>query len=83
MQSIEVVLAMLLAVLASGYLVRLLPFSLPLPLVQTPLAPMCPRKCRRAVPGAVAPMQTASDAMPPASPPSHPTRWRRIVTCWM
>ncbi|PPE72375.1 Na+/H+ antiporter [Solimonas fluminis] len=34
MQSIEVVLAMLLAVLASGYLVRLLPFSLPLPLVQ-------------------------------------------------
>lgn len=34
MQSIEVVLAMLLAVLASGYLVRMLPFSLPLPLVQ-------------------------------------------------
>ncbi len=34
MHSIEVVLAMLLAVLASGYLVRVLPFSLPLPLVQ-------------------------------------------------
>ena len=34
MQSIDVVLAMLLAVLASGYLVRMLPFSLPLPLVQ-------------------------------------------------
>lgn len=34
MYSIEVVLAMLLAVLASGYLVRVLPFSLPLPLVQ-------------------------------------------------
>ena len=34
MHSIEVVLAMLLAVVASGYLVRVLPFSLPLPLVQ-------------------------------------------------
>lgn len=34
MNSIEVVLAMLLAVVASGYLVRVLPFSLPLPLVQ-------------------------------------------------
>lgn len=34
MHSIEVVLAMLLAVLVSGYLVRVLPFSLPLPLVQ-------------------------------------------------
>ena len=34
MHSIEVVLAMLLAVVASGYLVRLLPISLPLPLVQ-------------------------------------------------
>ncbi|WP_449428441.1 Na+/H+ antiporter [Rhodanobacter umsongensis] len=34
MDSIELVLAMLLAVLASGYLVRVLPFSLPLPLVQ-------------------------------------------------
>lgn len=34
MHSIEVVLAMLLAVLASGYLVRILPISLPLPLVQ-------------------------------------------------
>ena len=34
MHSIEVVLAMLLAVVASGYLVRILPVSLPLPLVQ-------------------------------------------------
>jgi len=34
MSSIELVLAMLLAVVASGYLVRALPFSLPLPLVQ-------------------------------------------------
>jgi len=34
MNSIEVVLAMLLAVVGSGYLVRILPFSLPLPLVQ-------------------------------------------------
>ena len=34
MDSIEVVLAMVLAVVVSGYLVRVLPFSLPLPLVQ-------------------------------------------------
>jgi CPA1 family monovalent cation:H+ antiporter len=34
MNSIEVALAMLLAVVGSGYLVRILPFSLPLPLVQ-------------------------------------------------
>jgi CPA1 family monovalent cation:H+ antiporter len=34
MDSMEVVLAMLLAVVASGYMVRVLPFSLPLPLVQ-------------------------------------------------
>ena len=34
MHSIEVVLAMLLAVVASGYLVRVLPVNLPLPLVQ-------------------------------------------------
>lgn len=34
MNSIEVALAMLLAVVGSGYLVRMLPFSLPLPLVQ-------------------------------------------------
>ncbi|MBS0584031.1 MAG: Na+/H+ antiporter [Proteobacteria bacterium] len=34
MNSIELVLAMLLGVLASGYVVRMLPFSLPLPLVQ-------------------------------------------------
>jgi len=37
MYSIEIVLAMLLAVLASGYLARVLPFSLPLPLVQIAL----------------------------------------------
>jgi CPA1 family monovalent cation:H+ antiporter len=37
MASIELVLAMLLAVVASGYLVRVLPFSLPLPLVQVAL----------------------------------------------
>lgn len=34
MDAIEVVLIMLLGVIASGYLVRILPFSLPLPLVQ-------------------------------------------------
>ena len=34
MNLIEVALAMLLAVVGSGYLVRILPFSLPLPLVQ-------------------------------------------------
>jgi CPA1 family monovalent cation:H+ antiporter len=34
MHSIEVVLAMLLAVVVSGYLVRMLPFSVPIPLVQ-------------------------------------------------
>lgn len=34
MHSIDVVLAMLLAVAVSGYLVRIVPFSLPLPLVQ-------------------------------------------------
>lgn len=34
MDAIEVVLIMLLGVIASGYLVRVLPFSLPLPLVQ-------------------------------------------------
>jgi NhaP-type Na+/H+ and K+/H+ antiporters len=34
MHTIEIVLAMLVAVVASGYLVRILPFSLPLPLVQ-------------------------------------------------
>lgn len=37
MDSIEIVLAMVLAVVASGYLVRILPFSLPLPLVQIAL----------------------------------------------
>lgn len=34
MESIEIVLVMLTAVIASGYVVRMLPFSLPLPLVQ-------------------------------------------------
>ncbi|EFF44136.1 Monovalent cation:proton antiporter-1 family protein [Xanthomonas citri pv. aurantifolii str. ICPB 11122] len=37
MHSIDVVLAMLLAVAASGYLIRILPFSLPLSLVQIAL----------------------------------------------
>jgi CPA1 family monovalent cation:H+ antiporter len=37
MTAIEIVLAMLLAVVASGYLVRMLPISLPLPLVQIAL----------------------------------------------
>jgi Na+/H+ antiporter len=37
MGSVEAVLAMLLAVVASGYLVRILPFALPLPLVQIAL----------------------------------------------
>jgi monovalent cation/hydrogen antiporter len=37
MGSVEVVLAMLLAVVASGYLVRMLPFALPLPLAQIAL----------------------------------------------
>lgn len=37
MGSIETVLAMLLAVVASGYLVRVLPFALPLPLAQIAL----------------------------------------------
>lgn len=37
MHAIEVILIMLLAVVISGYLVRLLPFSLPLPLIQIAL----------------------------------------------
>jgi CPA1 family monovalent cation:H+ antiporter len=37
MGSVEVVLAMLLAVIGSGYLVRMLPFALPLPLAQIAL----------------------------------------------
>jgi CPA1 family monovalent cation:H+ antiporter len=37
MDSVELVLAMLLAVVASGYLVRMLPFPLPLPLMQVAL----------------------------------------------
>ncbi|WP_300622062.1 Na+/H+ antiporter [Dokdonella sp.] len=37
MHSIEIVLTMLLLVIASGYVVRMLPFALPLPLVQIAL----------------------------------------------
>jgi monovalent cation/hydrogen antiporter len=37
MESIEVILAIMLAVVASGYLVRSLPFSIPLPLAQIAL----------------------------------------------
>ncbi|QJE01651.1 Na+/H+ antiporter [Massilia forsythiae] len=37
MESVEVVLAMLLAVIASGYLGRMLPFAVPLPLIQIAL----------------------------------------------
>jgi len=37
MDSIEVVLAMLLAVIGSGYLARMLPFGVPLPLIQIAL----------------------------------------------
>jgi monovalent cation/hydrogen antiporter len=37
METIELILAMLLAVVASGYIVRMLPFSLPLPLMQIAL----------------------------------------------
>ncbi|CAM5541397.1 hypothetical protein RLIN73S_06404 [Rhodanobacter lindaniclasticus] len=44
MNSIEVALAMLLAVVASGYLVRMLPFSLPLPLVQIALGAVIARR---------------------------------------
>lgn len=40
MASVEIVLAMLLGVVASGYLVRALPFALPLPLVQIALGAM-------------------------------------------
>jgi Na+/H+ antiporter len=40
MDSVEMVLAMLLAVVASGYLVRVLPFSLPLPLAQIAMGAM-------------------------------------------
>ncbi len=37
MESIELALAMLLAVVASGYVVRVVPFSLPLPMIQIAL----------------------------------------------
>ncbi len=37
MHSIQIVLAMLLVVAASGYLVRIIPFSMPLPLLQIAL----------------------------------------------
>src|SRR5437868_639814 len=37
METVEVILAMLLAVIASGYVARLLPVALPLPLIQIAL----------------------------------------------
>jgi CPA1 family monovalent cation:H+ antiporter len=37
METVELVLAMLVAVIASGYLVRMLPFAVPLPLIQIAL----------------------------------------------
>jgi NhaP-type Na+/H+ or K+/H+ antiporter len=37
MESVEVVLAMLLAVVAGGYVGRILPFGVPLPLIQIAL----------------------------------------------
>ena len=40
MAAIELVLAMLLAVIVSGYLARILPFSLPLPIIQIALGGM-------------------------------------------
>jgi hypothetical protein len=46
MDSVELLLAMVLAVIASGYLVRVLPFSNPLPLAQIALgALIAPRDC--------------------------------------
>ncbi len=49
MQSIEVVLLMLLAVVGSGYLVRVLPVALPLPLVQIGLGAAIAAMSGRAV----------------------------------
>ena len=49
MDSIELVLAMLLAVVASGYVVRVMPFSLPLPLVQIGLGALIAGAFKRGV----------------------------------
>jgi monovalent cation/hydrogen antiporter len=49
MDSVELVLAMLLAVVASGYLVRMLPFPLPLPLVQVALGAVIEGVFRRGI----------------------------------
>ena len=49
MDSIELVLAMLLAVVASGYVVRIMPFSLPLPLVQIALGAVIAGAFKRGV----------------------------------
>jgi CPA1 family monovalent cation:H+ antiporter len=49
MHSLEIVLGMLLLVLASGYLVRVLPFALPLPLVQIGLGAVVAATSRHAV----------------------------------
>jgi len=49
MESVGVVLAMLLAVIGSGYLVRLLPFAVPLPLVQIALGAVIAGVLKRGV----------------------------------
>lgn len=49
MDSVEVVLAMVLAVVASGYLVRVLSFSLPLPLAQIALGALIAEVFRHSV----------------------------------
>src|SRR5215217_4830401 len=49
MESVAVVLAMLLAVIGSGYLVRLLPFAVPLPLVQIALGAVIAGVLKRGV----------------------------------
>ena len=49
MGSLELVLAMALAVVASGYLVRVLPFSLPLPLAQIALGALITEIFRHSV----------------------------------
>lgn len=49
MESIEIVLAMLLAVVISGYVVRVVPFSLPLPIIQIALGAMIAGLFKRGV----------------------------------
>jgi CPA1 family monovalent cation:H+ antiporter len=49
MESVGVVLAMLLAVIGSGYLVRMLPFAVPLPLVQIALGAVIAGVLKRGV----------------------------------